>query len=154
LPKATVHLDVPTLPRGRPSEQINFGRRVWSYAADAVDPDSVTNHKPSIHMPRWASRLTLIVTATKIERLQEISEADAIAEGCKGVRGPNPDFPDEWDPSPIEEFCDLWQRLHWRRFVGRQSRCLQGARRDHTISGYRAGRDCPSKRSRRCSEKL
>jgi hypothetical protein len=33
-------------------------------------------------------------------------------------------------------------------------RALQGARRDHTIPGYRAGRDCPSKRSRRCSEKL
>lgn len=73
---------------------------------------------PSIHMPREFSRLTLIVTDVRVQRLQDISEADAIAEGCPGRLGPNPDFPDEWDPSPIEEYRALWERLNADRGYG------------------------------------
>lgn len=54
------------------------GKRI-SYRA--TEPDTPTTWMPSIHMPRWASRLTLIVTATNIERLQDISGEDARAEG-------------------------------------------------------------------------
>ncbi|HEU0197075.1 MAG TPA: hypothetical protein VFQ88_07705 [Nevskiaceae bacterium] len=49
--------------------------------------------RPSIHMPRWASRMTLVIGAVSIERLHSISGEDALAEGMGGRSA----FRETWD---------------------------------------------------------
>lgn len=74
-----------------------------------------TGWRPSIHMPRWASRITLTVTEVRVQRLQEISEADAMAEGAspvmtnEGVSPTGMPF-SEW--SWRDGFHTLWNSLH------------------------------------------
>ena len=54
-----------------------------AYMADHPGDPTGLGWRPSIHMPRWASRLTLVVTEVRRQRLQEISEEDARAEGIR-----------------------------------------------------------------------
>ena len=65
------------------AERIARGE-IW-YAADG-DRGPAIRWRPSIHMPRWAARLTLEVTGVRVERLQDISATDCRAEGIPHFR--------------------------------------------------------------------
>ena len=79
------------------------------YAETNKDGTLKSPWKPSIHMPRWASRITLEITDIRVERLQDISEEDA--EGtekrlCGGYPYHNP-------PSTfVNGFCHLWESIN------------------------------------------
>jgi hypothetical protein len=68
-----------------------WGERPNDYVSYIADNDDRMDgrFRQGMHMPRWASRLTLTVTDVRVERLQEITEADAIAEGLQAQTAPN-----------------------------------------------------------------
>lgn len=84
-----------------------------SYAQGAFDH---IVWRPSIFMPRWASRLTLEVKAVRVERLQEISREDAAAEGVcwAAEQSPAPSWvtPSNW---PEQNFAQLWDSINAKR---------------------------------------
>ena len=93
------HVEEQRCPYGEPGDRL-WVRETWAprtlgawtemeklmkplYRADEDRPEWKRIWRPSIHMPRWASRITLEITGVRVERLQDISEADAVAEGVK-----------------------------------------------------------------------
>lgn len=97
---------------GRPTGD----KRVWYRATDSnltwFDPDTETTldnppWRPSIHMPRFASRLTLIVSDVRVQRLQEITLGDICAEGlAQSIYDFRP------AQRGFDAFADLWNSIH------------------------------------------
>lgn len=85
------------------------------YAADTMAEQHRLGDRwtPSIHMPRWASRITLEVTGVRVERLQDISEADALAEGvaCELVDSYARARPQNPRPAGFA-YRDLWESIN------------------------------------------
>ncbi|MEX0563150.1 hypothetical protein AB3X30_05790 [Raoultella terrigena] len=93
------------------------------YKADGVpapefydaDDELHCRWRPSIHMPRWASRITLEITDVRVERLNSISEEDARAEGME-LTGWRPTYsdPDSGGEvmTPYDNFAELWSSIY------------------------------------------
>ena len=114
------------------------GDRLWVREAHAIDGERVfyragheeaeargprvdVRWRPSIHMPRWASRITLKITDVRVERLQEISAEDADAE-CFGG-----DFPENVLPEVFPRREGGWGHLSLPECYGRLWEHINGA---------------------------
>lgn len=95
------------------------------YSADGgakpeyCDLDDNLRHgwRPSIHMPRWASRILLEITNVRVERLNSISQEDARAEGiidggCLNCGEPEPCGCANPEPDATDAFAYLWQSIY------------------------------------------
>ncbi len=106
-----------------PPRELTTAHYIWF---EADEPINLAQGKlrPGMFMPRWASRITLEVTGVRVERLQDISEADAIAEGIE--RTPSmgkpgafqwcdyrvPNEPSEWFNDPARSYQTLWEQIN------------------------------------------
>ncbi|HBO8903165.1 hypothetical protein [Pseudomonas aeruginosa] len=119
-------------PFGKPGDRLwvretfaDIGCRL-TFRADLEDGAhcSVTRWTPSLHMPRWASRILLEITAVRVERLQDITEDQAEAEGVE--RPENITNVDVWDGAERELFNAMNQpqarfRRLWSDINGSES---------------------------------
>lgn len=83
-------------------------------------PESMVRWRSPIHMPRWASRITLLVTDVRMQRLQDIAEDDALAEGAFKGKATGRIFNNatemrlggnEWR-SARDWYADVWETIH------------------------------------------
>lgn len=91
----------------RPDDPYNHDAAIYRACFDRAISHSVW--RSPIHMPRWASRLILTITAVRVERLQDISEADALADGG-WTYGACPIHKD-----PRGSYAALWDALNAKR---------------------------------------
>ena len=98
-------------------------RATMKYACGQPVPnEKATKWKPSIHMPRAASRITLEVTDVRVERVQDISEVDAQVEGC--VNDVKLEYGHMTGPIDykgfyaVERFETLWDSINAKRGYG------------------------------------
>lgn len=96
---------------------------IMFYATEDEASKAIFKYRPSIHMPRWASRITLEIKDVDVERLQDISEEDARAEGifkCGMESGKSlyaydgltaGELRDDFT-SPINVFRHLWESIN------------------------------------------
>ncbi|GAI20366.1 unnamed protein product, partial [marine sediment metagenome] len=104
---------------------INIAEDDWAevrYCATDMEPSgdyvplSVYSKRPSIHMPRWASRIWRQITEIRAERLQDITEGDARSEGIDASNAiewygeDDPNYPDEFNAQI--SFKYLWDSLN------------------------------------------
>lgn len=90
----------------------------WQWLDDDGCMTDKTHWKPSIHMPRAACRLFLKITSVRVERLHDISEEDAKAEGVERSRSGDGRIvykhylKPKYGPSPVHSFQTLWEKIN------------------------------------------